>query len=144
MAGAFHILKGLIAEGSLEWPDATQVFRALLVTPAYVFSAAQQHVSDLLADEVVGGSYGRVTITGRTGSFDMGLGRGVFDADDVVFPSLTVVTAAGLVVYKQVGGNDSSPDNDPLCLYYDFAPFVANGNNFKFEFSAQGLAYLTS
>lgn len=113
------------------------------MSPAYVFNAVQQHVSDVLADEVVGGSYARVDIVNRTGSFDMGLGRGVFDADDAVFPTLTGVTAAGLIIYRQIGVDDSSPDNDPLVLYYDFAPYVANGNNLKFEFSTQGLAYLT-
>ncbi len=142
MAGVFNIAKGLIADGSLVWPNATQVFRAMLMSPAYVFNAVQQHVSDVIADEVAGGSYARVSIVGRTGSFDMGLGRGVFDADDVVFPELTGVTAAGLVVYRQVGGDDTTPDNDPLVFYYDFVSFVANGNNFKFEFSTQGLAYL--
>jgi hypothetical protein len=85
-----------------------------------------------------------VSVTGRTGSFDLGLGRGVIDADDVVFPSLTVVSVGGLIIYKQVGGDDTTPSGDPLLFYYDFTPFVANGNSFKFEFSSQGLSYLTS
>lgn len=144
MAGVFDIAKGLLADGTLLWPSSSSIFRAMLINTSYVFNPAHQHVSDILSFEVSGGTYARVPITGRTGTFDVGLGRGVIDADDAVFDALTGVTTAGLVVYKQIGGDDSTPGNDPLAFYYDFAPFVANGTSLKFEFSTQGLSYLTS
>ena len=144
MAGVYDITKGLLAQETLGWASPLAVFKALLVAPTYVFNALHQHVSDVVAHEVSGGTYARVLVTARTASFDIGTGRGVIDADDSVFPDLTVVSAAGIIIYRQVGGNDSYPGASPVILYYDFPLYVSDGSNLKFEYSVQGLTYLTS
>ncbi len=142
-SGVYTRAKYLIAAGDLDWDSSSIVVRALLVAPAYTFSASHQYVSDVLANEVSDASYSRVTVATRATSLDLGGGRALFDADDPVFSGLDVVTVAGVVLYQQVGGDDSTPANDPLICFIEVSPSVtADGSNLLVEFDSDGLIQL--
>ena len=135
--------KLLMATDSLGWTDPAVTFRAMLMTAGYTFNHVQTHVSDILAFEVSGGTYARTDVTGRTATLDLPGNRALLDAINPLFPLLTGVTPSGLVVYKQVGGDDSTPNNDPLIVFVDFPTTPTNGNNFLVELGPDGVVALT-
>lgn len=140
MASSYHIAKGLLAAGTLMWPQGT--IRALLVGPTYTFNPHHQYVADVIAHEVSGGTYARVTVTGRSGALNISLGRGVLDANDTVFEALSGVSTTGAILFKQVTSSPD-PDRDPLVFYFGYPLFVADGSNLKIEYSSQGVGYIT-
>jgi hypothetical protein len=115
----------------------------MLVTPAYVFSRVHADVADVIAFEVSDASYARQDVTGRTAILDIPGDRGIMDAENTVFPFLDVVTVGGAIIYKQIGGNDLSPGDDPLVAFVDLPTTVANGNNFLIEYFVDGIVALT-
>lgn len=140
----YTISKFLLAEGSLDWIAPANVFRALLVDATYVFSSAQAYVSDVSSFEVSDASYARIDVTGRTASIDVPGERGLMDCNNLIFPSLTGITSTGAIIYKQIGGNDLTPDNDPLFCFVDFPTTSATGLNFLVELDPDGLVALTT
>lgn len=122
------------------WPQGT--IRALLVGPSYIFNPHHQYVADVIAHEVSGGTYTRVTVTGRTGVMNSSLGRGVLDANDTVFEGLSGVSVSGAILFKQLASSPD-PDRDPLVFYFGYSLFVADGSNLKIEYSSQGVGYIT-
>jgi hypothetical protein len=135
--------KLLAATDQLEWVDSGVVFRGLLVDSAYTFNHVQTYVSDISASEVSGGTYARVNVVGRVATLDLPGNRALCDATNPLFPLLTGVTPSGLIVYKQVGGDDLTPGNDPLIVFVDFPDTSTNGNNFLVEFDPDGVFALT-
>lgn len=132
-----------MAQGTLSWGSSLSVFRAMLVAPSYVFNADHRYVTDVQAHEVVHSSYSRQNVVSRVGLYDDALDRGYLDADDTIYPTLSGVTVGGVIIYKQAGGNDLSPGDDMLLVYFNFSPaVVADGNNFKVEYAPQGLIAL--
>ena len=72
--------------------------------------------------------------------------RADFDADDVLFPSIDGETIQGAVVYKQVGGDDTTPGDDPIIQVYDNDqadvddfPLPTNGSDVQIEWDADGI-----
>lgn len=135
--------KLLMATDSLGWVSPSVVFRGLLVGAGYVFNHVQTTVADILASEVSGGTYARVNVTGRTATLDLPGNRALCKANNVLFPLLTTVVPSGLIIYKQVGGDDLTPGNDPLICFVDFPTTPATGLNYLVEFDADGVFALT-
>lgn len=142
-SGVYTQAKYLIGAGDLDWNSSSVIVRAMLMAPAYTFSNAHQYVSDVSASEVSDASYARVTAATKTVSLDLGGGRALFDLDDIIFPMLSTVTVAGVVLYQQIGGDDATPADDPLICFIEVSPdVVADGSNLLIQFDPSGLLEL--
>lgn len=137
--------KLLMATDSLGWVSPSVVFRGLLVGSVYAFNHVQTTVADILGFEISGGTYQRVGILNRSAQLDLAGNRALCRADSVVFPLLSGVSAApsGLIIYKQVGGNDVTPGDDPLICFIDFPTTPPTGVNYVIEFDPNGVFALT-
>jgi hypothetical protein len=135
--------KFLMATDSLGWVNPGVVFRGLLVDASYVFNHVQTTVADILGSEVSGGTYQRVPITNRTVALDLSGNRALCKAANAVFPLLSGVTPSGLIIYKQTGGTDLTPGDDPLVCFVDFPTTPSTGLNYLVEFNADGVFALT-
>lgn len=145
-SGAYNKGKFLIANQQLNWN--TDVIRVLLLNAAgYSFNADHNFVSDLTigTNEYTGAGYTRSTLANPTVTQDNTNDRAVFDGDDVVYAALgtgaggTTISAA--VVYKRVGGDDTTPTDDPLIAYLDFTDLVCNGSPVTIQWSSSGLFF---
>jgi hypothetical protein len=142
-SGVYGIAKYRIGLGSMAWASGA-VVRAMLMGPAYTFSASHRYVADVLANEVVDASYARQPLTGRTTSFDIPLSRGLLSAEPTRFSSIENVTVLGAVLYERIGTSDSTPGDDPLICYLEFpSPFVADGTDLLVRYDPQGVITLT-
>lgn len=141
-SGVYANAKYLIALGQFGWTTGS-TFRALLVGASYVFNHAHTTVADIVAFEVAGGTYARQPVEGRAVYLDLAGNRARIDASDVLFPLLGGVTPSGLIIYKQVGGDDSTPGNDPLICFVDTPTVPATGLNYMVEFDPSGVFTLT-
>ncbi len=95
----------------------TDTIKAILLNKNYTYSTSHQYVSDVIAYEHDGSGYTRQTVSGKAVSFLVTGAK--FDASDATFSSLAAgsVDVRYVVLYKQTGGNDSSPEDDHLiCL----------------------------
>lgn len=135
--------KLLMATDQFGWVDGAVVFRAMLVGNAYAFNHVHTTVADVVSHEVSSPSYGRVDLGYRTVSLDIANSRALVDAANPVFPLLSGVSPAGLIVYKQVGPDDSTPSDDPLVCFINFPVTSTNGDNFMVEFDPYGVLALT-
>jgi hypothetical protein len=135
--------KYLMATDALGWIQPSVVFRALLVGASYTYNHVQTTVADILAFEVSGGSYARVTVGSRTVVLDLSGDRALCKCANPLFPLLSGVTPSGLIIYKQVGGDDLTPGNDPLICFIDFPTTAATGLNYLVELDVDGAFALT-
>lgn len=145
---------------------ASDTVRAALVsyTPAYTPDPVhEKFVADVFdgttAAEFTGTGYSRQTVThpgiaylptdGETGptqddSDDNGDrdGNAFFVGDSVTFANIDGDTIQGVLLYKQVGNDDTTPEDDPLVAYFTSTgfPLHANGSNVTIEFSVAGHA----
>lgn len=111
-----------------------------------------------LADVFDGGTTGeeldytspddRQTLANQTTSTDNTDNEGVFDADDVTFPSLdTTQDIQFIVFYQQVGGDDTTPGDDRIIAIYDDdsagsladLPLSTNGSDVTISIDAEGI-----
>ena len=132
----YTILKHMLALGTLGWDDPAAVFRILLVTPGYVFSAAHVTVAEVSGFEVTGGTYARITVLNRTVNLDLPSDTVACSAEDPLFPLLegTATSLGGLIVYRQQGGDDTTPGDDYLVAYLRFVPEIAtDGSSVRIE-----------
>lgn len=136
-----------ILSGSIDL--ATDDIRVALYDNGVAFSFdpdVHQFVADVLdggttAQEPSDASYGRQSLANQTTSADDSDDEGVFDADDVTFPSLSTTNQIqGVVIYKSVTDDTDSPivavidDSDDSDL-----PAETNGTDFIIEWSANGV-----
>ena len=142
-SGVYTRAKFELARGDLDWIDPLNVFRCMLVGTGYVFNAAHQVVPDVSSSEVSDASYSRQDVQGRVAILDLPGERGIMDADDTLFPALDNVTVAGAIIYKQLGGDDLTPDDDFLVAFVDLPDTPANGFNFLVEWFVDGVVALT-
>lgn len=121
---------------------------------SYSFSPdTDEHVSDLpTGQEPSDGSYSRQTLSGLSFSQDNSNDEGVFDADDVTFSSLSTANQIQAVfVYRQVGGDDTSPGDDELVAVYDDdsagslsdLPIPTNGSDLTLSFDSSGIVSIS-
>lgn len=107
-------------------------------------------VNDILdggttAQEFGGSGYSRKTLANQQVTQDDTDDEGVFDADDLSWSSLDGETIQGVIIYKQVGGDDTTPGDDPVLIVRDDAdeselPLATNGSQIDLNFAAEGIA----
>jgi len=120
---------------------------------AYSFSPdTDTFVGDVLdggttAQEFQGTGYSRQTLSNVTVTQDDTDDEGVADADDVTFTGLDGDTIQAVLVYKEVGGDETSPGDDPIIAVFDDnsagsladLPLTTNGGDVTLAFSSEGL-----
>lgn len=136
--GVYTQAKLRIANGKFSWVNDN--VRALLVAATYTYNFVHTKVSDILAHEVSGGTYARVDITLRELRVDTLGDRVLFWAPQAVFPLLSGVTPAGIVLYEEKGPDASTPSDDWLIAHLDFGgPVISSGLDFLVSFDSDGV-----
>lgn len=133
----YHNAFTLAFGGSLDL-DA-DVIRMLMVTDTHTENVSDAFVSDL-DNELSGGGYARVTITGSSMVDDDANDRSEWTFNDVTFSSLGAAagTPSAAVAYQQTGGDDTTPANDPLICLWNITNTAPNGNNYVLQVGAEG------
>lgn len=139
------IEQALTAQADLD--AAGTVIRCLLERSTSTYSPNKDH--DFLDSFTTGGgveisvaSYARQTVANKAVNIDDANDRVEWDFDDIAFGSLeSGQTADALIFYVQIGGDDSTPANDPLIAYIDTAtglPATLGGGAFNVTIDAEG------
>ena len=154
---SFITNKGLeqIANGGIDFD--THVIRALAATTDSAGTPTRDHdfLSDLLTTvltEVSVSGYSRATLTSGSVSEDDTDDEAEVDYDDISFGTTVAAgeTVKGVVIYKQVGGDDSTPADDVFLAWIDGdadgdwsartgGGLVLGGGEFKLPLNAEGL-----
>jgi hypothetical protein len=117
---------------------------------SYTFSPdTDEFVGDLpTGQEPSDASYSRQTLSNLTFTQDDTDDEGGFDADDVVFSSLSTTNDIQAVfVYREVGADDSTPADDELVAVYDDnsagslsdLPIATNGSDLTISWAGEGI-----
>ncbi|MFC7253705.1 hypothetical protein [Haloplanus litoreus] len=138
---------------------STGTYRALLLkdTTAYTPDATAHAASDVVdngttAEEYDDTNYARVDVTGLSVTEDTTDAEAVFDADDLVWSALGSNTGGqtvqAVILYEQVGGDDTTPADDRIIRVWDDStesalPKQTNGEDFTWEINAEGVLNLT-
>jgi len=103
-------------------------------------------VSDITAagSEMSGTGYSRQTLQNVTITVDDTDDEGVFDADDVTISGLDAGTIQTVVVYEQIGGDDTTPGDDRVLAVFDDSsvsdlPLATNGSDVQIPWDAEGI-----
>lgn len=103
---------------------------------------------DAPSNEPTDASYSRQTLSNVSITQDDTDNEGVLDADDVTFSSLSTSNdIQAIFVYEQVGGDDTTPNDDPLVAVYDDdsagsladLPKPTNGSDLTISLDSEGL-----
>lgn len=125
-------------------------------TTAFTFDPdTHEFVSDILdggtTAEEFGGSggtgYTRKTLANQSTSQDNTDDEAVFDADDLSWSSLDGETIQGIIIYRQIGGDDTTPADDDVITVLDDSnvadlPLTTNGGQVDLSFDAEGILNL--
>lgn len=123
-SNAYH--NGLSVVGPAEYLAGT--IRAMLVTASYTPNKDHDFVDDVNANEVSDASYARQTLGTKTVTVVDASDRYEFRSATIDFGALTNVTFRYMVLYRQIGGDDTTPANDNLIAVLDFGSNqTANG-----------------
>lgn len=149
----YNAAKSAFASG-LDWSDVAASFRVLLEEDASTYSPNPDH--EFLDEatglvEVTAGGYARQDVDNRTVTTNTTNDRAELDADDIEFGAISATgsqIAKGVILYLEVGGDDTTPENDLLIAYIDDAdtqglPVTFNGGNVTLTVAAGGLLQLT-
>ena len=137
MAGVYNRGKALLANGGVDW-DTTDL-RGLLVTATQTFNADHNTVSEIVANEVTGGTYVRKALTRTVVENDTN-DRAELTIANVLWSALTCTgTPAALIVYK-FNAADASAE---LVSFHDFTATAANGGDYTVSFSGTNAILLT-
>lgn len=124
---------------------AGTVVRCLLERSTSTYSPNKDHdfVGDLSSlVEITVASYGRQTVATKAVNIDDANDRVEFDFDNISFGALeTGQTALALIFYVQTGGDDATPNDDPLICRIDTAtglPATLGGGTFSVTIDAEG------
>jgi len=146
-----------LMEGQFDLVNDTIKVALISDNTAYTFDPdAHTFVNDILdggttAEEFAGSGYSRQTLTNNAVTQDDTDDEGVFDADDVTFSSLDGDTIQGIIVYQQIGGDDTTPGDDRVLAVVDDdsagsnsdLPLTTNGSDVTFSFNAEGAINIT-
>lgn len=152
--------KEQVMEGVIDLTSDTIKVALINDSTAYTFDQANHtFLNDILdggttAQEFGNGSgtgYGRQALSSITVTQDDTDNEGVFDAADVTFPGLDGATIQGVIIYQQVGGDDTTPGDDRVLAVYDDdsagsladLPLTANGSDVKISFASEGITNIT-
>lgn len=136
-AASFMFLKAKskFALAQIDWEDDT--FRAMPVD-AVPDPDLDEFVDDLSGDEV--GSV-RADCANPAVVEDAANDQIELDCDDFTFSSVpTSNTVVGIVIYKQVGGDDSTEANDPVVCFLDTTDLPTNGGDIDVTVDGEGVA----
>lgn len=148
--------KEAVMEGSIDLTSDTIKVALFNNATSYTFDPANHtFLNDILdggttAEEFGNGSgtgYSRQTLSNVTVTQDDTDNEGVFDADDVTFSGLDGATIQGIIIYQQIGGDDTTPGDDRVLAVYDDdsagslgdLPLTANGSDVQIPFATEGI-----
>lgn len=145
-----------LLNGSIDLADDTIKVALFNDTTDYSFDAdAHEFVDDILDDgttaeefgEDGGTGYSRKTLANPSTSQDDTDDEGVFDADDLSWDELDGETIQGIIVYRQVGDDDTSPEDDDVITVIDDSdaddlPLSTNGSQVDLNWAAEGIVTL--
>lgn len=108
---------------NIDW--ASDTIRMLLERDTSAYTPNIDH--DFLDDFTTGGgveitvaTYARQSLAAKAKAYDSAKDQVEYDCNDVAFGNLEAgQTVKAFIVYRQVGGDDSTPANDDLILYDD-------------------------
>lgn len=135
----FNSFKRDVMNGSIDLD--TDAINVMLVTSSYVPDQDLHTKRSDITNEVTGTGYtaGGTALATKVVSVDNVDNEGVFDADDVSWPSSTI-TARGAVLYKSRGGVATA---DELLCYFDFTTDqISSNGNFNVAWNAEGILNL--
>lgn len=143
----YNKFKEQVAKAAINWPTAT--VRVLLERSTSTYTPNKDHnfVSDLSGlVEVSVTSYSRKSLANKAVNKDDTNDRAELDSDDVAFGALeSGQTVKGVIVYVQVGGDDTTPNDDILVAYFDTMtglPLTLNGGAVNMTIDTEGLVQL--
>lgn len=116
----------------------TGTYRIMAMKSAYTYDPDHDFVDDVSANEMTGAA--RKTIAGNSVTRSLANNNVVYDATDPsVYAALNDGTLSGFWIYRQVGGDDTTPADDELILFIDVADLVTNGSDVTLAFHANGI-----
>lgn len=138
--------------GTLNLSSTGDTIRVLLLddSAAYTFDPDNHDfVDDVLAagNEMSGTGYTRLTLANQNTSTDDTDDEGVFDGDDSQWSGLDAGSIQAIVIYRQTGGDDTTPADDRVLNVLDDAtvadlPLTTNGSNVLSSWDAEGILNL--
>lgn len=151
-----------VLAGNIDYDEDTLRVALYDNSTAYTFDPdAHEFVSDILdggttAQELQGtsgytGTADRQTLPNTTVTQDNTTDEGVFDGADVTWQNVeSAEEIQGWIVYKQVGGDDSTPGDDPVVLVVDNdmagapsnLPLSTNGSDIRIQWAGDGITRL--
>jgi len=112
-----------------------------------------EYVSDILdggttAQEMSGTGYERKTLANQNTSQDDTNDQAVFDGDDITWSGLDAGTIQGVIIYRQTGGDDTTPGDDDVIEVIDDGdlsglPLDTNGSDVVIAWDDVGIATLS-
>lgn len=121
-------------------------------TISYTFSVDDHDtVGDVLDGSVAeefggsgGSGYSRQTVSSQTVSTDDGGDRGFFTAANLSWSDLDGEEIQGVIIYKQVGGDDTTPNDDQIITVVDDSdagdlPLPTNGSAVELNWDSNGI-----
>jgi hypothetical protein len=127
------------ANKELDWD--TDAFSALLLDNTHTPDTdGDEFVADVVADEIAGGSYARVALSGKT--YDATT-SGVVKllADDIAFAAMTATNVLYMVVYRNTGSDATAK---LVCIIQFDSAINPTSETVTFNLSADGLINFTS
>lgn len=142
-----------LMNGTFNLGSGGDTLRVMLLddSSAYSFDPdAHEFVSNVTsaANEMSGTGYTRKTLANQAVSEDTTDDEGVFDADDVTWTGLDAGTIQTVVVYQQIGGDDTTPGDDRVIAVFDDSgvgdlPLTTNGGDVTVAWNAEGIVNIT-
>ncbi len=115
-------IKG-VADGGIDY--LTDPIKVLLVKDTFTFNPDHVHVSDLVAHEVSGTGYSRLTLSGKTITKNEGADRTELSATALAWSLLQVTAFIKAAILFKDTGNDAT---SVLLACLDGGGFPVNGN----------------
>lgn len=139
-------------EGSINLESVTLRIALFDDSTAYTIDRVNhEFVNDVLdggttAQELGDATYSRQDVVNGAVTVDTGDSEVVFDADNVTFSGLDGgEVIQGAVIYQQVGGDDTTPGDDPIIFIEDEIKnqngndVTTNGSDVQFQVNSEGL-----
>ena len=149
--------KRKLLDGEIDLTNDTVKVALLKATTEYSPDPdSHEFVSDILdggttGEEFDDTNYSRLTLANQAVSQDDADDEGVFDADDLTFPDLGSSTGGqtieAVLLYKQVGADDTTPEDDPVIRVIDDNESdqleqQTNGGDINLSWATEGIVNL--
>lgn len=131
----FTKAKAKFAAGEINWVNDPIMAIAVNAIPA---RSTPEFVSDIIATEI-GPAGARATLAGKAINEDAVDHEAELDANDFTHTAVASGdTAVGTILYKQVGGDDTTPADDPVIAFLDYTDIPTNGGDIEVTLAAEG------